>query len=70
VPRVLNLALAVFFLLLLTPVVGGWSGKPAAAQAAMVFYGAPVLLVALLFLASAMWPGSVGRAARRLRRGR
>lgn len=68
VPRVLNLALGLFFLALLAPVFVGWSGKPGYAQAAMVLYGTPFLLVALLCLVSAARPGSIGRTARRLRR--
>jgi hypothetical protein len=68
VPRVLNLAVAVLFLLLLAPAVGAWAGKPWYVQAAIVLFGTPFLLVALLCLASAARPGSLGRAARRLRR--
>jgi threonine/homoserine/homoserine lactone efflux protein len=67
VPRVLNLAIAVFFLAVLAPVVGAWSGKPGYVQVAIVLFGAPFLLVALLCLASAARPGSLGRAVRRLR---
>jgi MFS-type transporter involved in bile tolerance (Atg22 family) len=68
VPRVLNVAIAVLFLALLAPVFGAWSGKPGYVQAAIVLFGTPFLLVALLCLSSAARPGSVGRAARRLRR--
>jgi hypothetical protein len=51
----------------LAPAVGAWEGKPWYAQAAMVMFGLPFVLVALLCLSSAARPGSVGRAARRLR---
>ncbi len=67
-PRVLNLAIAVFFLAVLAPVVGAWGDMRWYVQVAVVLFGAPFLLVALLCLASAARPGSVGRAARRLRR--
>jgi threonine/homoserine/homoserine lactone efflux protein len=67
VPRVLNLAIAAFFLAVLAPVVSAWSGKPGYVQAAFVLFGTPFLLVALLCLVSAARPGSLGRAARRMR---
>lgn len=66
-PRVLNLAMAVFFLAVLAPVFGAWGGKPGYVQVAIVLFGTPFVLVAVLCLASAFRPGSVGRAARRLR---
>jgi len=68
VPRVLNLVMAAFFLAVLAPVFGAWGGKPWYVQVAIVLFGTPFLLVALLCLASALRPGSVGRTARRLRR--
>lgn len=66
-PRVLNAALAVFFLVVLSPVVTSFGGKPWYVQAAFVLFGTPFLLVAGLCLSSALRPGSVGRAARRVR---
>jgi threonine/homoserine/homoserine lactone efflux protein len=68
VPRVLNLAIAVFFLALLAPVVNVWGDLRWYAQVAVVLFGAPFVLVAAMCLASAARPGSLGRAARRLRR--
>ncbi|MFP5218674.1 MAG: hypothetical protein ACLGIG_02900 [Actinomycetes bacterium] len=67
-PRVVNLAVAVVFLLLLAPVFGAWGGMPWYVQAAIVLFGLPFALVALLALSSAARPGSVARAFRRLRR--
>ena len=67
-PRVLNLALAAFFVAVLAPAVTTWSDRPTRVQVAIVLFGTPFLLVALLCLSSALRPGSVGRAARRLRR--
>jgi MFS-type transporter involved in bile tolerance (Atg22 family) len=68
VPRVLNLAIAGIFLALLAPVVGAWGDLRWYAQVAVVLFGAPFLLVALMCLASAARPGSLGRAVRRARR--
>ena len=67
VPRVLNLAMAVFFLVVLAPVLTSFDGKPWYVQVAIVLFGMPFLLVAVLCLCSAVRPGSIGRAARRLR---
>ena len=67
-PRVLNLALAAFFLAVLAPVVTTFADRPTHIKVAIVLFGAPFLLVALLCLSSALRPGSVGRLARRLRR--
>ena len=64
----LNLALGLFFLVVLAPVVTAWDGKPWYVQAAFVLFGAPFVLVAVLCLMSAARPGSVARAFRRLRR--
>lgn len=66
-PRVLNASLALVFLLLLAPVVTSFGGKPWYVQAAVVLFGSPFVLVAGLCLASAVRPGSLGRAARRAR---
>jgi hypothetical protein len=65
---VLNLALGLFFLVVLAPVVTSWSGKPGYVQAAFVLFGTPFVLVAVMCLASAARPGSVARTFRRLRR--
>ena len=67
VPRVLNGAMATFFLVVLAPVLTSFDGKPWYVQAAIVLFGSPFLLVAGLCLASALRPGSLGRAVRRLR---
>lgn len=64
----LNLSLAVVLLLLVGPIVANFDGKPAYVQAALVMVTAPVVLVALLCLSSAIRPGSLGRALRRSRR--
>lgn len=69
-PRVLNLALAGVFVLLLAPVVTSWDGKPWYVQAAFVLFGLPFLLVAVLCVMSAARPGSVARTFRWLRRRR
>lgn len=68
VPRVLNGALGLFFLIVLAPVVVTWRDRPAALKVTIVVFGTPFLLVALLCLASALRPGSVARGLRRLRR--
>ena len=70
VPRVLNVALAAVFLLLMAPIVTNFSGKPTYVQAALVIFSAPVLLLAGLCLSSAIRPGSLGRAVRKARRRR
>jgi hypothetical protein len=70
VPRVVNAALGVFFLVVLAPAVTSLADRPAKVQAAIVLFGTPFLLVALMCLSSAARPGSVGRAFRRLRRRR
>lgn len=67
VPRVLNAFMAVFFLVVLAPVVTSFAGQPWYVQAAIVLFGTPFLLVAAMCLASAVRPGSFGRGARRLR---
>ncbi|HWH29370.1 MAG TPA: hypothetical protein VNU26_10470 [Mycobacteriales bacterium] len=63
-----NLAVAVVFLLLLAPVFGAWAGKPWYVQAAIVVFGVPFALLAVMALSSAARPGSVARTFRRLRR--
>lgn len=71
-PRVLNAALAALFLIVLAPIVTTFDGKPAYVKVALVLLALPFLLVAGLCLASAMRPGSLGRAVRpaRARRSR
>jgi MFS-type transporter involved in bile tolerance (Atg22 family) len=66
----MNLALAAFFLAVLAPVVSTWGDRPTAVRVGIVLFGTPFLLVALLCLSSALRPGSLGRAVRRLRRRR
>jgi hypothetical protein len=70
VPRVVNAALGTFLLLLLAPAVTTWDSRPTAVRVTLVLFGTPFVLVALMCLASAARPGSVARAARRLRRRR
>lgn len=67
-PRVVNAAIALVLLLIVGPVVVNLDGKPGYVQVALVLVALPVLLVAVLCLASAARPGSLGRAFRRLRR--
>lgn len=67
VPRVLNTALAVLFLVLLAPIMTHLGGKPGYVQVALLAVAVPFVLLSLLCLASAARPGSLGRAARRAR---
>lgn len=67
VPRVVNAGLGIFFLVVLAPVVTSFEDKRGYIQVALVVYSVPFLLVAGLCLTSALRPGSIGRAARRLR---
>ena len=66
-PRVLNVSLAVVLLLLVAPIVTHFDGKPVYVQVVLVCVTVPVVLLALACLSSAARPGSLGRAARRLR---
>ena len=66
-PRVVNGALAAFLLLLLAPIVSTFGDHSGLVQTYLVVVALPVLLVAGLCLASALRPGSLGRAARRAR---
>ncbi len=66
-PRVLNLALAAFFLLVLSPIVTTFDDRSTVARIALVVLALPFLLLVVLCLASALRPGSLGRAARRAR---
>lgn len=67
-PRVLNGALAVVLLAVLSPLLTRLGDQPVWVAVLVVLFSLPVLLVAVLCLMSALRPGSVGRAARRLRR--
>ena len=66
-PRVVNGALAALLLLLVSPVLWTFASRTLAVKVFLVFAIAPVLLVAGLCLSSALRPGSLGRAARRMR---
>ena len=70
VPRVLNVAIAVVLLLLVGPIVTNFDGQRGYVQVVVLAVTVPVVLVALLCLASAARPGSLGRAVRRRRRSR
>jgi hypothetical protein len=70
VPRVMNGAVGVLFLVLLAPVVRTWGDRQTSVRVGIVLFGTPFLLVAVMALASAVRPGSVARFARRLRRRR
>ncbi len=70
VPRVLNVALALFLLALMSPALTTFGRHSRLVQVFLVVAVLPVLLVAALCLASALRPGSLGRTARRLRRTR
>ena len=66
-PRVVNAALALFLLACVYPVVTTFSDHSRVLQVYLVVVVVPVLFVAGLCLASALRPGSLGRAVRRLR---
>ena len=66
-PRVLNVMLAIVLLLLVSPIVTNFGGKPVVVQVALVLCSLPIVFVAGLCVASAARPGSLGRTARRLR---
>ncbi len=66
-PRVLNAALAVVLLACVAPVVTRFGGRGLLLQVVLVFLIAPVLLLVGLCLSSAIRPGSLGRAVRRMR---
>ncbi len=65
----MNTSLAILLLLLVAPIVTNFGGKRLYVQVALV--GVMVLVVPLVLacLASAIRPGSLGRAVRRMRRG-
>ena len=66
-PRVVNAALAVFLLACVAPVVTHFAGRGLLLQVVLVATVLPVLLLVGVCLASALRPGSLGRAARRAR---
>ena len=66
-PRVVNLALAAFFLLFLVPAATHLGGLPTLAQVMLVLLMIPFAFLTLLCLLSAARPGSVGRLLRRRR---
>lgn len=66
-PRVVNVALAAFFLLFLVPLYTHLGGLTTLAQVMLVLVSVPFVVLTALCLMSASRPGSVGRLARRLR---
>ena len=66
-PRVVNGALAVFFLLFLIPLFTHLGGRTTVAQVLLVLIAIPFVLLTVGCLSAALRPGSVGRLARRLR---
>ena len=67
-PRVVNAALALFFLAFLVPLFTHLAGLSTVAQVLLVLIAVPFVLLTAGCLSSAVRPGSVGRLARRLRR--
>jgi hypothetical protein len=67
VPRVVNAMLALVFLAILAPITTTLPNRPGVEQAGIVLFSLPFLLLAVLCLASAIRPGSLGRALRRAR---
>jgi hypothetical protein len=67
VPRVLNVALASFFLLFLVPLFARLGDQTTVARVLLVAIAVPFVVLTVLCLMSAARPGSVGRLARRLR---
>ncbi|MCU1587654.1 MAG: hypothetical protein JWN31_1147 [Frankiales bacterium] len=66
-PRVVNLALALFFLAFLVPLAIKLPDLATSVQVLLVVLGIFFGLLTLACLASAAKPGSLGRLARRLR---
>ena len=66
-PRVLNAMLALVFLAVLAPITTTLGDRRGYEQAGIVLFSLPFLLLAGLCLASAIRPGSLGRALRRSR---
>jgi hypothetical protein len=67
VPRVVNVALAALLLLFLVPVATHLGRVGTGARVMLVALCVPFALLVVLCLASAVRPGSLGRAARRAR---
>jgi hypothetical protein len=67
VPRVVNLALALFFLAFLVPLSVKLHERSTSVQVLLVLIAIPFSLLTVACLASAARPGSLGRLARRLR---
>lgn len=66
-PRVVNAALALFFLLFLVPLFTHLGSRTTVAQVLLVLIAIPFALLSVGCLSAALRPGSVGRLARRLR---
>ena len=66
-PRVMNLFLAVVLLLLVAPAVTAFGDVRWYVRVFFVVFGVPVLLLVVACVASALRPGSLGRAVRRRR---
>jgi predicted ABC-type exoprotein transport system permease subunit len=64
----MNASLAILLLLLVAPIVTNFGGKRLYVQVALVGVMVLVLPLVLACLASAIRPGSLGRAVRRMRR--
>ena len=64
-PRVVNLALAVFLLLFLVPVFTHLGGLATSVQVLLVVLAVPLGLLCLACLVSAARPGALGRLRRR-----
>lgn len=67
VPRVVNLAVAAVLLLFLVPLCTHFAGRPVSVQVVLVLIALLFGLLTALCLASALRPGSLGRALRRAR---
>jgi hypothetical protein len=65
VPRVVNLAVALVFLLFLVPLIVRLPGRSLSVQVVLVVVGLPFALLTAACLASAIRPGSLGRFVRR-----
>jgi len=68
VPRVANLALAVFLLLFLVPLFTHLDDVSLSARVMLLVVAFPFGVITVLALMAATRPGSVGRAFRQLRR--
>jgi hypothetical protein len=65
VPRVLNGAIAAVLVLLISPIVATWGDRSTLQRVFLTGMALFVLFFAGICLASALRPGSLGRAARR-----